>query len=355
MKTKEKNINGLFTAGFLVIALSLLPWMAVLAQDFTKTYQGKYDVDKGAGLTIQNKFGEIKCQAWDDSSVSINVTVKVDAPNQEKANKVFEKIGVELTGNRNQVEGITTVGNISNANYSIDYDIRMPRWININLDNQFGDIYIDEVDGTARIDLQYGAMEVEALNGPKTDLTIKFSDVTAGFMKDGSLSLEYSEWKSKGTENLKLTSRFSELTIDKVANLNLDSQYDEIRIGSAGQVISVSRFSGLDISKINGDFDFDIEYGNLDVNYISPSFKTGKVRNSFAEVDLAFDPKVSTSVNAELEFGELSYPGSNVSMNEKTVGYTTHQYNGRIGSAVNPASVLTINSKNADVDIDFEE
>jgi hypothetical protein len=355
MKTKQKIINNSFTARILIVTFCFLPWMSIIAQDFTKTYQGKYDVDKGANLVIHNKFGEIHCQAWEESSVSIVVTVKVDASSQEKANKVFDKIGVALSGSRTRVEGTTTVGNISNGNYSIDYEIRMPRWINIDLDNQFGDIYLDESDGQVKINLQYGAMESNSLNGTNTDLTIKFSDVDAGFMKDGTLNIEYSEWKSKGAENLKLYSRFSEISIDKIAMLNLDSQYDEINIGGAGQVISISRFSGLDFDKISGDFDFDIEYGDLEVNYISPAFKIGKVRNTFAGASLVFDPKASMTVDAELEFGELSYPRANTSMNEVTKGYTTHIYKGKIGAAAGTSSQLTVNSKNADVEIDFDE
>jgi hypothetical protein len=355
MKTKQKYTNISLISGILIVIFLLFPCMAILAQDFTKTYQEKYDVDKGADLIIHNKFGEIQCQAWDESSVSIIVTVKVDASSQEKANRVFEKIGVALSGSRAKVEGITTVGNISNGNYSIDYEIRMPRWINIELDNQFGDIYLDESDGRVKIDLQYGAMEANSLNGPNTDLTIKFSDVDAGFMKDGSLNIEYSEWKSKGAENLKLYSRFSEISIEKIAVLNLDSQYDEVNIGSAGQVIAISRFSDLGFDKINGDFDFDIEYGDLEVNYISPAFKIGKIRNTFAGASLVFDPKASMTVDAELEFGELSYPRANTSMNEVTEGYTTHIYKGKIGTAAGPSSQLTVNSKNADVEIDFDE
>jgi hypothetical protein len=329
--------------------------MAAIAQDFTKTYEKNYDVDKGANLVIRNKFGDVKCQAWDQSNVAITVTVKVDVSSQDKANRVFEKIDVVLSGDRTNVQGTTTVGNMNNADFSIDYEIRMPRWINIDLDNQFGDIFLDETDGMVKINLEYGAMEAHALNGSKTEMVIKFSNVDAGFMKDGTLHLEYSEWKSKGCENLQLYSRFGEVTIDKVARLNLDSQYDEIKIGNAGEVISVSRFSEMEYAKINGDFDFDIEYGELGVKYISPAFTHGKVRNSFADANLVFDPKSGMNVDAELEFGELSYPKTNVSLNHQTEGYTTNIYKGKIGTVASPASQLTINSKNADVSLDFAE
>lgn len=355
MKNILKSINSTFSARILIPALFLLPWMTISAQDFTKTYQEKYDVDKGASLVIQNKFGNINCLPWDESSVSINVTVKVDASSQEKANRVFDKIDVKLTGSRTKVEGITTVGSISNANFSIDYEIRLPRWINIDLNNQFGDIFLDETDGIVKINLEYGAMEANALNGTKNEFFIKFSDVEAGYIKEGSLNLEYSEWDSKGAENLRVYSRFGEITIDKTASLNLDSQYDEINIGSAGQVISISRFSELDVEKINGDFDFDIEYGELEVNFISAVFKTGKVRNTFASASLTFDPKSSMNINAEMEFGELTYPKATTSMNHVTEDYTTNIYKGKMGAATSTASQLNVISKNGDVEINFAE
>jgi cellobiose-specific phosphotransferase system component IIB len=356
MKTKQKHTDGFLRTRMLITAIFFLPLLTLNAQDFTKTYYNeKYDVDQGASLVIQDKFGDIHCQAWDESSVSVKVTVKVDASSQEKADRVFDKIDITLTGSRTKVEGKTSVGNISNANYSIDYEIHMPRWINIDLDNQFGNIYLDETDGTAKIELQYGDMEANSFNGTKTDLTIKFSNVETGYIKDGNVNIEYSELDSKGADNMKLYSRFSELTIEKIGMLNLDSQYDEIKTGSAGQIISVSRFSGLKFDKINGDFDFDIEYGDLEAKHISASFKVGKVRNSFAGADLGFDPKASMTINAEMEFGELKYPKSHSSMSEETTGYTTNIYKGRIGASTSPASQLTIDSKNADVKISFEE
>jgi hypothetical protein len=352
MKTKQSLKSYLIIAGIAIITMASFPWLTISAQDFTKNYSGKYDVDKGATLQIVNKFGDVKCITWDQSTVSIEVTIKVDASSQEKADKVFSKITVDLSGDHSLVKGVTTMGNINNGQYSVDYDIRMPKWINIDFNNQFGDIYIDELDGASKIDLQYGAMEANSLNGPNTGFNVRFSDVKIGFMKEGTVDIQYSKWTSKGSENVKFISRFNELKLGKVSTLNLDSQYDEVDVESSNTVISVSRFSELDFGKINGDFDFDIEYGDLDVDYISSAFKVGKIRNSFADVGMTFDPKSGFAVDAELEFGELSYPKA-VSMNHETEGYTTNIYKGKLGSQTGTLSQLSIHSKNAGVTIDF--
>ena len=303
-------ITGLIAGLFLFSASTLK------ADDFTKTYKEKYAIQKGAVLSIDNKYGDVHCQNWDESNISITVTITVDASTQEKADKIFEKISIDLSGTPTRVSGVTSMGSINNAEFSIDYDIMMPKWINLELDNQFGEIYIAEVDGTAKINLEYGDMEVVALNGLATDLTLKFSKGSVDYFKDGKVLVEYGKFESEGTGPIEVVSRFSGVDIEKVEKLNLDSQYDEIDLGSVGQLISISRFSGVDVDKITGSFEFDSEYGDINVSYIGAGFGTGKVRNSFAGVDLTFDPKASFNLDAELEFGDLSYPKGSSSVSK---------------------------------------
>lgn len=328
--------------------------MAGYSQDYTKSYNATYDVVKGAELAIKNKFGKINCQAWDESRVTISVTVTVDASTEEKAQKVLNKITVELTGNQNRVEGTTSVGSINNGDFSIDYQVRMPRWINLDLNDQFGDIYIDESEGTAKIDLEYGALGAKSFKGSSTAMTIKFSDITVDYVKNGDIHAEYSDCKIGEAEKLQLYSRFDDLKVDYAGNLVLDSQYDDATIKAAVEVISVSRFSDLDFGRIMGQFDFDIEYGQLNVDYIGPKFGSGKIRNSFADASLSFDKTSVIDVNAELEFGEMSYPKSS-SMNHQEVNYTTNIYKGKLGSGVATPAPLTIDAKNANVKLNFSE
>jgi len=351
--TAKKNMKRIGT--ILAIAFLTIIWTGIQAQEFTKTYEGKYSVDKGAVLTIQNKFGKVHCQVWDESSVSMKVTVKVEASSQDKADKIFDKIAVELKGTRSAVSGITKVGSVSKAEYSIDYDIRMPRWINVDLSNQFGDVFLDELDGTVKLNLEYGALEAFNLNGSTNVLTIKFGKAKTGFIKDGRVNIEYSDLKTAGAGNLDIVSRFSELTLEKTGSLKLDSQYDKVKAESLDGIISVSRFTDFIINKLNGDFDFDIQYGELAVGQISPGFKKGSIRNSFAGAKLVLDPKTSFNLNAEMSFGDLTYPKANVSIDKETVGYTTNRYSGKVGTSASPLASLNIKSKYANTSISFQK
>jgi hypothetical protein len=356
MKTIKNSRTSIriFVSGFLA-SLFILAALTLSAEDYTKTYKEKYPVEKGAVLNIVNKFGNVHCQVWEESSVSITVTVKVDASSQEKADKVFDKISVQLSGSATRIDGTTTVGSINNSEFSIDYDIMMPKWINIDLDNSFGEIYTGTVDGTVKINLEYGSMDAEAFNGTGSDITLKFSEGEVETVKGGKVNVEYGGFEAGTTGNLEIVSRFSHVKIDGIDNLNLDSQYDEITIGQAGQVIAISRFSGMEYEGITGNFEFDVEYGDMTISRIGAGFGTGKIRNSFANADLKFDPKSAFTVDAEMEFGDMDYPKSNSSVSKQTEGYTTNLYKGRIGSASTASGQLTIRSKNANVSLSFAQ
>lgn len=347
MKTKIYSIPCI-----LVITLALLA-NASMGQDFVKTYEQKYAVDKNATLTIQNKFGDINCQTWSEQSISIRVDVRVETSSQEKANKVFDKVRIQLSGDRSNVMGITEInGSINNTDFSIDYTVMIPGTVNVDLTNRFGGIFFDNTEGNAKITLEYGNMEAQSFNGVENTFDIKFSEVELKSLKNGSINIEYGEWDGGSAGDLRLHSRFSEVTMEKMASLVLDSQYDEVNFESTGKAEVISRFSEIDFGSIEGDFSFDVQYGDLEVERIQANFTSGVVINQFAEVSLGFSASASFRLQAELSFGDLNYPASS-SLSHTESGYTTNIYSGTVGNNKSPQSQVTINSKNANVYIEF--
>ena len=322
--------------------------------DFKKFIERKFDVDKDATVQIANKFGEIHCEVWDQMQVAVKVEITVDASSKEKADKVFDRINVEVTGDRRMVAGKTEVGNMSfnNTEFSIDYYIIMHKTLNRELRKCFGEIFVEEADGKANIHLEYGDMEAMALNGADVDITIKFGEGSVDYMKNGRVNIEYSELDIKGANNLNVVSRFSELNVDKLESVVLDSQYDDIQFGQSGTADIVGRFSDIEIDQLNGNFSIDLQYGGLEADNISAGFTEGKVDAAFAEVDLTFDPKASFQVDAEMKFCTLNYP-SNASVTHKEEGYVNNLYKGTIGSDKSATAMLRIDSKNGDVNISY--
>jgi len=96
-------------------------------EEYKKNIKESFDISKDAKLVLKNKFGKIHCENWDKNSISIEVEITVDASNQEKANKYFEKINVDIKGNLfsniNNKEDIK-IGKLAIKNFSGDNSLR---------------------------------------------------------------------------------------------------------------------------------------------------------------------------------------------------------------------------------------
>jgi hypothetical protein len=350
-----KTLIGKISLIVILMVFSLLTGILTAnGEEFKKYIEKKFDVDKDATLSLSNKFGEVHCEVWNNKQVSVKVEITVEASSQERANKVFDRITVEVAGDQRKVTGQTEVGNMSfnNTEFSIDYYVMMPKSINIDLKNSFGEIFVEETDGEARVHLEYGDMEIMALNGDYSDITVKFGEGSVGYMKNGKIRLEYSELDIEGANDLDVYTRFSELNIEKMENLSLDTQYDDIQLGHVGTSDVVARFSEVEIDHLNGNFSFDLQYGGLEADDIFAGFTEGRLDVAFAEITLTFDPEASFQVDAEMKFCSLSYP-SNASVTHKEEGYVTNLYKGVIGSDQGTSAKLVIDSKNGDVNIEF--
>jgi hypothetical protein len=352
MKTKFKKL-GMFSA--LLITLLLLGSQVALSGEYEKYIERKFDVNKNATLMVKNKFGDVHCQVWDKLQVSIKVDIIVDAGSEEKADKVFDRINVEIGGDKNKVTGITEIGKMSmnNVDFSVDYYIMMPNSLNLELNNSFGELFVEEVNGPAIINLEYGEMEINALNGTGNELTLKFSEGSLDYINEGKIRIEYGGVDIEGANILDVHSRFSEVSIEKSGSLVLDSQYDDISLDDIGDLDFLGRFTDMEVDNLMGNFYFNVEYGETDIDYISKEFSEGEITASFANFSLTFDPKVSFQVDADMKFCELHYPG-NSSVKHREESYVNNLYKGIIGSDESTTANLVINSKNGDVDISFK-
>lgn len=331
-----------------MIALNAFAW----SDPIEKKYSGEYQVNKDATLYINNKYGEIQCQNWDKSVVSIEVTVTVEARNEEKAQRYLDMIDVSLKGTRDRVEGVTSIRegqSFNNVEFSIDYRIMMPKSLSIDFVNKFGEIVLEEVEGPANIEIAYGEFDITALGNEKNMLDVKFSEGDLGYLKGGKVDLSYSELEINGAGDLILDTKFSEIEVDKAESLTLASQYDDYSIEMVGPVTITAQFTDIEIGTQNGDFDYDLQYGELSVDEVRSVKGRRVIENSFADVTLSFATGVAFTVDVETRFGEFDYPSSKTNIRHEEKGYTTHIYSGTFGDGASASDLLYIRSKNGSV------
>jgi hypothetical protein len=346
MKTMKSSL--------LIILLIASASLQVRATDeFTKKISKSFDVNKDATLSVKNKFGKVHCENWDKNSISIEVTITVQASSQEKANKYFDKIKVDLTGNSSMVTAVTSIeDNLfdkGNNEMSIDYMISMPKTINLELTNKFGDIILAEVGGTATIDLGYGSIDAKRLSGSSTKLDIEFSDGYIGYINSSNIDLKYSDLKIDEATDMTGESKFSELEIGKIDVLTLETGYDDDFVGNVRNIDIEADFSDVEIRNVEQTLTANFDYGELKIKEVGKSFKLVDITNSFSDANVGFNPEASFRINATIKMGDLTYPQDRAKLSVVEMSYTSSKYEGLIGGNTDTQSKVMIDSQNSGV------
>ena len=339
---------------FLIFASIILSFQVQASkEEYSRKVSKSFDVNSDATLSVTNKFGKIHCENWDRNTISIEVTITLDASSEEKAEKYFNRIDISLSGNSSRVTAKTSFeNNLFNNNsddFSIDYMINMPKTINVELNNKFGDIIIDEVEGTAKIDLGYGEIKAKRFTNATNEIEIKFSEGFIGYIHQADLKLQYSELEISEAGKLIADTKFSEISLGFIDVLTLETAYDEISIGHARDIDLEANFSEIEIKNLKERLTADCDYGELTVKNIEKDFILIDLENSFSEATIGFDEQASFRISATIKMGDFDYPENLTKLSVVDLSMTANKYEGLIGQDKDTDSKVVVSSKHSDV------
>lgn len=342
------------SASIITLIIMLLAYNFVTAQEASKTIRKTFTVNKDALLKVDNRFGKIHCNVWDKNEINIEVVIKAVASDTREAERMLERISVDISGNASRVDAVTTLsGKSSNGSKSqmiIDYTISMPRTINLELINKFGDIYVDENSGNSSISLDYGNLQVNTLKGNNQQINLRFSKGILGKAEKLSLEMSYSELRSDEIKDLVIDSKFSTFEIQNAGSIRQESQYDTNHLGNLESVKAVAMFSTINIGSVKEHLELEVKYGGCTVREVGPQFRVININNSFGNVDIRFDPEVSYKLDAESSFGNVVFPKS-ATVDVEETSFTGKTYRGIVGKDAKTARKVVIVTKNGDVNL----
>ena len=223
----------------LILALSLT--YSINARDeATKKYHEVYEVKQGQTLTLENKFGDIDILNWDKNQVSIDVAIIIEHVNEEKAKKLldyinvnFTRIGDEIIAKTEFKEGFdkisSSIFSLGTTDYSINYTVKMPDYLNLNVLNKYGNAFINKVTGIANLKVKYGNLKInEILRGNEKPMSV----VDLGY---GNANIEKCEW-------LKFNIEYSKVKLEHGKALDVYSRYSNFNIGESSSLITNSKY-----------------------------------------------------------------------------------------------------------------
>ncbi len=314
----------------------------ILSEEYTKKFHEQYSINHSTKFEIINKFGDININNWDKDEISIDATITVKLSNKNKADKIFDKIDVTISKEGNIVKAVTEINDkIHNSDFSIDYVINTPSYINIQLYNKFGSVYIEELTGKSNISVKYGNLKADKIFDNNTK---PLSEINLGYCNKanitefnwGKIFIKYSKIYIEKSKAVIIVSKYSKVNIERSSSIVAESSYDSYNLGMIQNLVIESKYTDVNIEKIEKLIDIESKYGNYRIDEVPAKFTSIKVVNKYGKINIGISPEASYKLDAYLKYADIRYPESRVS---RIKNNTELKVTGKIGKHATKSTV----------------
>ena len=161
----------------LATAFALLLSTAAAAAELQETVDRTFDVRPGAELVLENVNGRITINSWDQPRVHVIARKEVEA-DREEIKGVMKELVIEMqprngglvvkTHHPKRSEGASgffdwLLGD--HVNINVEYEITVPRTMDVDVTNTNGGIHLDNISGKLEVDTTNGKIELARCAG----------------------------------------------------------------------------------------------------------------------------------------------------------------------------------------------
>lgn len=338
---KTGNMNHKRLIIILISAIVLLPAAGQSVSE-KRNFSRSFTAEKDTRLEVFNRYGNIKFTTWKRDSVYINAEVEAFAPNRDRLEKLLE--GVEITLERSSnlvtartsfnkslmsllesIKGLTDKVIDYDARVQINYFVSVPDYIDIKIDNQFGDVGLENNTNRVSAAISNGLFEAVSLN-ELTQLTLNLGDAEIGTMRSGRINSSFSELVLGSAGELRISSTSCRFDIKNADILDVESRRDKFFIGAAGELRGTSYFTDYYIDLLENEINMTTKYGNLDVRKCNSSFDRINLSTSYSDVTLSFDQNVSYTFEIRSANAFVVTPAKNTRSEKEVINEDKKEY-----------------------------
>ena len=323
-----------------------------------KVITKEFKVNNNATLTISNKYGNIDVVSWNENKITIRVSITTNGDDEDKVKKRLEQIDVDFESSLNNISAKTIIektssswslwGKKNNVNMQINYTIKMPVTNNANLSNDYGEISLDKLEGSTKINCDYGRLNIGELLSSDNKINIDYTNKsTIDFMKDGEINADYSTLHVEKSGRTKLNADYSHISFKMVTTLDYNCDYGDLKIEDCGNLVGNSDYMHTTVEKLRGTGNFKSDYGSIKINELGDNFKNLEVSSSYTHLKFGVQPSTSFNISASLSYGNFKYRDG-FTFTKEIKKNTSKQYEGYYNSA-NSGNNITIKSSYGNV------
>ena len=327
---KKKSFNSLSTSLLAsIFFISSVSWSMSQKITETKEIKKEFSVNSDATLTLYNLYGNINVHSWDQDKVEIIIKIQAEGRNRKRILERLEDVNITFSNTADEVSVKTDIieknywtfsldpffigldnnqysfglGIIPEPSFQINYIVKMPNNNQAVIYNKYGDIFIDELKGSASIDCQSGNLNIGRLLHHDNKIELAYSsNSNIDYMKQGTIQVDYSNLDIVESEVIDLNANYSNVQINVVDELKFNCDYGKLGLGSVGNLEGDGDYVDITIGKIDFDAIISLDYGALKIRSIGLDARSISIDSDYTAIDLGIDPEWSFNFEVETSY-----------------------------------------------------
>lgn len=280
-----------------------------------KKIHKEFTVNAGGGLKIDNSYGNVTIVTWNQNKTVIDVVIKTNGDNEDKVSEKLNGITVDFSGNGSKVSATTRFGankarwndwfgsNNNNVSIEVSYTIKLPATNTVMIDNDYGTVNIDKLEGNAIIKCDYGQLIIGELLAENNSLNFDHTrNSTIQFIKSGTINADYSGFTVEKAGDLKINSDHSTTEIGDVTILNYNNDYGKISIDKVGTLQGKGDHISHKIGAVRTAANINSDYGAITIARIEATCKDVTLRSSYSGIKLGLSPTYAFDFAFDLNY-----------------------------------------------------
>mgnify|MGYP001816516107 FL=1 len=282
-----------------------------------KTIKKEFDVNTDALLKVSNSYGNLSLSSWNENRVVIEVHIKTSGNNESKVQEKLDKITVDFDASSDMVSAKTIFnkdkswgwnwGKNNSVNMQINYIIKLPVKNRVNLNNDYGNIMLDRIDGHAKISCDYGRLEIGELHGRNNELKFDYtSKSTIEYVRSAKISADYSGFTIQKAGDLSISADYTNSAIGQMQNLEYSSDYGKLEVDDAYSVQGNGDYINVKLGTIHGNVDINADYGSVSIKNMAEDAGNVSIRSDYTGIKIGYDPMYNFNFEITTEYAGVS-------------------------------------------------
>ena len=333
-----------------VFMLLLIPTMVLGSNGLNgkhtkeKTIKKEFTVNSNANLKVNNSYGNINIVTYSGNKTYIEVTIKTNSNDEDKAQKKLDEITVEFNSsseyvsaktifNKNKSDSWWSWGKNNNVNMEINYVIKLPITNSVDLSNDYGSINLDKLEGRANINCDYGKITTKELMADNNYLSFDYTQNSYfEYIKSGKINADYSGFIVSKAKSLEISADYTKSVVKIAENVSYNCDYGSITVENVNNVTGNGDYLTTLIGDVYKNIDIKADYGSIKIERMNSNAGNVNIESDYVGITIGFDASYNFKFDLDLEYASLR-DSEGFQFTKKRIESTDKYYQGYYGNS----------------------